>query len=164
MNRTQKQPFAKRALRPIGVAVILAVSTPPALADADLDALQRLAFKFTKRIGSAIAAQTSGGKTVPPKLAWTPQLNTASTCILGEFRSRIGEDQVKAIMKEADRFLSRRDLTLRKAQAEAERLRPLPHDQMTQIDESCGFSVAGLQSLMNDPNFPKFMARVLRKQ
>lgn len=164
MKRTQKRPFLKRAPQSLGIAIILALSAPPALADPDLDNFQRLAFKFTKRIGSAIAAQTKGGKTVPPKLAWTPQLNTASTCMLGEFRARIGENRVKALMKEADRFLSRRDLTLGKAQAEAERLRPLPHDQMTEIDKSCGFTVAGLQSLMKDPNFPKFMASLLRKQ
>lgn len=164
MDRTQRRPTLKRVLRPLGVAIILSVPSPPALADPDLDAFQRLAFKFTKRIGTAVAAQTTGGKTVPPKLAWTPQLNTASTCMLGEFRTRIGKDQVKAIMKEADRFLSRRDLTLRKAQVEAERLRPLPHDQIAQIDRSCGFTIAGLQSLMKDPNFPRFMASLLRKQ
>ncbi len=164
MKRTQRRPFLRRALQPLGIAIILALSAPAALADPDLGSFQRLAFKFTKRIGSAIAAHTTGGKTIPPKLAWTPQLNTASTCMLGEFRTRIGKDQVKAILKEADRFLSRSDLTLSKAQAEAERLRPLPHDQMTQIDKSCGFTVAGLQSLMKDPNFPRFMASLLRKQ
>ena len=131
-------------------------------AEPELAQIERLSKIFTQRIGAALAAQTPGGKAIPPRLAWTPALEDAASCTLTLYRQRIGQQRVSNLLDEAERILSRPGLSLDDAKDEGERLRPLPRKEMTEIDRTCGFTLAGLRSLMTDPHFPKIMTRALK--
>lgn len=154
----------KRKLSAVAMMFALTLLGTSAMADPDLNRLQQLAMKFTQRIGSLVAAQSADQSVVPPMLTWTPQLDIASKCVLAEYRTRMGADQLSSLFGDADRVLSRKDLTIETAKREGARLMPLPQEQMSQIDHTCGFSIAGLKALARDPNFPNFVRHAMRMQ
>ena len=161
----ESHPLSKTPIRRCTVAILTAaaIGNPSSgHAEPELAQIERLSKTFAQRIGAALAAQTPGGKTIPPRLTWTPALEDAATCTLTKYRQRIGRKRVSDLLDKAERILSRPGLSLDDATDEGERLRPLTRKEMTEIDRTCGFTLAGLQSLMTDPNFPKIMARAMK--
>lgn len=138
-----------------GLGLLLA--TTPALAETDIDRMARMSMALNEKMITSVVDAVPEAASVIPRLQWTQRLADAAACTLNEYRARIGQEGVDAMMDRMQALIDRPSLSMTDLATEGAALSPLPQDQVAAIEERCGMAKANIEQMMADPNYSRFV-------